>query len=68
MTNEDLENRFMHHVPKTGQPEMYAAIRQKALELAKFINEKCPESREKSVAITKLEECMFWSNASVARN
>lgn len=68
MTNEDLINRFMHHVPKAGQPQIYSAIRQKALEFAQLINEKCPESREKSLAITKLEEVMFFANASVARS
>lgn len=27
-----------------------------------------PDSREKSLSITKLEECMMWANACVARN
>jgi hypothetical protein len=36
--------------------------------LAAYISEKCPESREKSLAITKIEEAVMWANASIARN
>jgi hypothetical protein len=28
----------------------------------------CPGSRELSLAITKLEEAVFWANAAIARN
>lgn len=58
----------MYHSPKEGQTEKYEAIREKAKELAYLIEEACPNSREKSLAITKLEECSMWANASVARN
>lgn len=27
-----------------------------------------PNSREKSLAMTKLEECVMWANVSIARN
>lgn len=64
----DLENIFTYHAPKEGQPEKYAAIRAKAKELAVLVDELCPNSREKSLASTKLEECVMWANASIARN
>lgn len=64
----DLDNRFMYHAPKEGQPAKYTAIRDKAKELAELINELCPDSREKSLAVTSLEECSMWANASIARN
>lgn len=35
---------------------------------AKTIQGKCPESREKSLAFTKLEECIMWANAAIFRN
>ncbi len=66
--NNQIENNFMHHSPKEGQTEKYEAIREKAKELAYLIEDVCPNSREKSLAITKLEECSMWANASVARN
>ena len=37
-------------------------------ELAYLIDDLCPKSREKSLAITKIEEAMMWANASIARN
>jgi len=63
-----IENRFAYHAPKDGQPERYVAIRDKAKELAKLIESECPSSRERSVSINKLDECVMWANASIARN
>ncbi len=66
--NPTFENNFTYHAPKPGQPEKYEAIRAKAKEFAYLIEELTPKCREQSVAITKLEEVMFWANAAVARN
>lgn len=63
-----VENNFSYHEPKPGQNEKYAAIREKAKELAHLINMTVPESREQSLAMTKLEECTMWANAGIARN
>jgi hypothetical protein len=43
-------------------------IRDLGRQLAAGINEKCPDSREKSLAITHLEETVMWANAAIARN
>jgi hypothetical protein len=64
----DLFNRFIHRAPKDGQPEKYEDIRSGALEMAQYINQICPDSREKSLAITHLEEVVFWANAAIARH
>jgi len=61
----DLEN---YHSPKADQPERYQAIRTKAEELAELIVASTPTSREQSLALTKLEETVFWANVSIARN
>lgn len=64
----DIEKNFTYHAPKEGQPERYTALREKAKEFAILIDQKCPESREKSLAFTKLEESIMWANAAIARN
>ena len=64
----DVENRFTHHKPTEAQTEKYESIREKAKELAYFIDCTCPASREKSIAMTKLEETVMWANASIARS
>ena len=65
---EDLGNRFTYHKPKDDQPERYVLVRAQARELAQCILESTPPSREQSLALTKLEESIFWANAGIARN
>lgn len=67
-TNADLDRNFSYHPPKEGQPERYAKIRAKAKELAELIDAECPQSRERSIAMTDLENCVMWANAAIARN
>lgn len=68
MNNPKIDNAFTYHAPKEGQPEKYQVIRDSAKGLAYLIDEVVPDSREKSLAITKLEECVMWANAGIARN
>lgn len=68
MTKEQIDNIFTYHSPKGDQPERYQEMREKAKELATLINIHCPESREKSLAITHLQECTMFANASIAIN
>jgi hypothetical protein len=68
MDKKQIENNFTYHPPKEGQPEKYTGLRKKAMDMALFINEVCPDSREKSLAMTKLEEAIAWANAAIARN
>jgi hypothetical protein len=65
---ETIDNNFRYHSPKDDQPDRYRAIRSSAKEFAELINETCPESREKALAFTNLEQAMMWANASIARN
>ena len=65
---DDIEKRFTYHAPKEGQPKKYQDLRREAKSLAYLIYELCPDSRERSLALTKLEECNMWSNAAIARN
>lgn len=65
---EQIEHAFTYHMPKPGQPEKYVQIRDTAKALALLIDGLAPDSREKSVSITKLEEAVMWANAAIARN
>lgn len=67
ITNDELENRFSYHKPFGDQPERYVKIRDTAKELAIVILDCTPESREQSLALTNLEECVMWANAGIAR-
>lgn len=66
--NQKIENAFTYHAPKPGQPERYEAMRAKAKELAYLIDGLVPLSREQALALTRLEEAVFWANAGIARN
>lgn len=65
---DDLTKRFTYHPPKADQPGRYERIRAGAAALASMVDEICPDSREKSLAITKIEEAVMWANAAIARN
>ncbi|MGV6935850.1 Acb2/Tad1 domain-containing protein [Paenibacillus sp. CMM36] len=66
--NTILENNFSYHSPKDGQIKKYIEIRVMVKDLAYLIEELVPSSREKSLAMTNLEQAVFWANAAIARN
>lgn len=63
-----VDSAFAHHSPKPGQGDRYTALRAAAKVLALAYLEECPVSRERSLALTNLEQAMFWANAAIARN
>ncbi len=65
---EKLNNSFTYHSPKDDQPARYEKLRDHAKSLAFLIWSSVPPSREKSLAITKLEEAIFWANKGIACN
>lgn len=66
--DERIENNFTYHAPKEGQSEKYSALRNKAKELAYLIMETVPVGRESALAMTNLEQAIFWANAGIARS
>lgn len=64
----DVEKVFTYHAPKGDQPARYEEIRRLARELANYINQNCPESREKALALTNLQQTSMWANAAIAIN
>lgn len=68
MDSKDIENRFTYHAPSAEQIVLYQNMRDMGKEMAICIEDLCPDSREKSLAVTKLEEVVMWANAAIARN
>jgi hypothetical protein len=65
---ERIENDFTYHAPKGDQTNRYTQLRNAGREVAYLILKLTPESREQSLALTNLEQAIFWANASIARN
>ena len=69
MSIEDINNRFDYHKP---DPEVkgpwHQDARDNAKKMAIWIENNVPEGREKSLALTGLEQVMFWCNAAIARH
>lgn len=68
-----IDNDFCFHpadknAPHGDQEGRYASVRRRCRELAHELVTLAPESRELSLALSKLEEVMFWTNAAIARN
>lgn len=69
IAKDDLKHRFDYHPPSTDEVASdHQSARLMLLEAAEEISRICPDGREKSLALTKLEEAMFWANASIARH
>jgi hypothetical protein len=64
----DLENRFTYHAPTERQAQLYEELRDRSYLLALLMVENAPFSRELSLAVTKIEEAVFWCNAAIARH
>lgn len=67
MKQDDLDNRFTFHPVRGNEAAVYATVRRLALDLARSLDELVPDGRELSLAITHLEEAVFWANAGIAR-
>lgn len=65
---QDIENRFSYHSPKGDQTERYAKVTEAYKQLALTVAELTPESREQSIALTKLWESRMAANGAIAIN
>lgn len=62
-----IENAFSWHNATEESRKKMNQVRTKLKKLATELDELCPESREKSLAMTHLEEVMFWANSSIVK-
>lgn len=67
--NAELQHRFVFKPLKSSEDGIrHESVEAACLDVAEIILEETgPPSREQSLAITKLEEVMFWANAAIAR-
>lgn len=66
--DKSLLRRFQYHPPPNARVgENHSRMREACIALLHEVCRRVPEGREQSLAITKLEEVMMWSNAGIAR-
>jgi len=63
-----LANTFTYHKPFGNQAARYERLRDAGMALAHIIVDLCPESRERSLAITNVQQTIMWANAAIACN
>lgn len=63
----ELQDLMAYHPPNQDQIARFNTLRADLMNLGATILTQCPPGRERSLAITKLEEVRTWANASVAR-
>jgi outer membrane biosynthesis protein TonB len=63
----EIIHRFSFHPANADTAPKHEAVRSLAIEFAGALDALLPEGREKSLVLTKIEEAMFWANASIAR-
>ena len=61
-----MTETFKHHEFDKDQNDASELFRDAAEELEAHIALHCTPSREKSLALTKLEECVMWANKALA--
>lgn len=66
LSDEEINSIFTYHAPTGNQPARYETLRSHAREMALLIRDLCPDSRERSLAITNLQQCVMMANASIA--
>lgn len=68
MRADSFEENFTYHAPFGNQAERYGQIRAAARVFAEYIAERTPISDERTLALRKIQEAVFWANASIAVN
>lgn len=62
-----LDTRFQFHPADEDRGTCHEAVRTAARTMAVRVLQVAPDSRERALALTKIEEAMMWANAAIAR-
>lgn len=72
LSNDEIENRFGFHKATIEGPEatkpVHSQLRRAFKAWAHELNATLPDGREKTFALTHLEEASMWAHKSVARD
>lgn len=60
-----MRDTYTHHTPSSAGLSRIKYLRQKFDDLHSSIEEATPSSRERSIALTKLEEALMWANKAI---
>lgn len=63
----ELAIRFTFHSVQGDQGHRYETLREAGRKFAELVDQLCPDSREKSTAVTKIDEAVMHANAAIAR-
>lgn len=66
-SRDEVQNRFFYHPPTEEQAARHQVLSEGFAEVARLVLVATPESREQSLALTKLEEAKFFASAAIAR-
>lgn len=67
MKEKEIRRNYETQKLDREQEVAIAGIKHQARALALVVNEACEDGREKSLALTKLEEATMWATAAIAR-
>ena len=68
LSAEEIQNRVTFHSPTPSGIDRHAVLSKAAGYLLSVIEDTVPDGREKSLAITNVEQAKMWASAGVARN
>ncbi len=63
----DVRHNMTNHRPTDEEITYIECLREKFIALGEMV-QACPASRERSLALTNLEQALMWAVASIARN
>ena len=66
LTDAAIEAMFTYHAPTSEQRIAYDRINTVAMQLARVINDACPDCPDKSAAIRLVREARMTANAAIA--